>query len=873
MIPAAGAFDVALRDGSTVRVRPVQATDRAAMRAFLDGLSDEARYLRFFSAGVDVDRQALAASTVGPDTGYGLVASGGEPQRIVGHAEYFLEGRGHAEVAFEVAGERQGHGIATVLLALLAEHALDHGVQTFTATVLPSNHRMISVFRESGFAPEVTLRAGELQVAMPTELTAQGHARFEDRARATTAAAVAHVLRPASIAIVGAHGTVGGAVMSNLIGAGFTGRVAAVDLRGGELRGMPVNRSLREVPWPVELAVLAVPSKAVLDLARDCGEAGVRALVVLSTGFAETGAAGRRDQDELLSVCRGFGMRVVGPNCLGVLNTDDAVRLNATYAPHQPPSGRIAFASQSGAYGIAGIAEAARRGLGLSSFVSTGNKADLSGNDLLQYWEQDPGTDVVLLYLESFGNPRRFGTIARRVAASKPIVAVKSGRAVAGARATSSHTGALLATSDSAVDALFAHAGVIRTDTVAECFDVAALLAGQPVPPGARVAIVANAAGPAIACTDACAAAGVIAASDPVDLGVSATADDYRLALETLAADDDVDAIIAIFIPPVATEQADVAAAVRAVAPVIAAAGKPLVAVFMALPGSATTPGAGVPAFGTPEEAARALGHAVRYGRWRATADESPPALAGIDEDAAAALVAQRLSAGSGWLEPEDVDALLACYGIRRPAWRVARSAAAAGRCAAELGEPVAVKVLAPGLVHKSDVGAVRLGVRGVAATIRAARAAAADVRAAGHEPTGFLVQTMVPEGIEMLAGVVSDPDFGPVVACGAGGRAVELLGDVAVRLAPLTRRDAHEMVRGLRTFPLLDGYRGAPVCDVGALEDVLLRLSALAAARPEIAELDCDPVLVSPHGAVAVDARIRVAPPAPLRPHVALDR
>jgi acyl-CoA synthetase (NDP forming) len=681
--------------------------------------------------------------------------------------------------------------------------------------------------------------------------------------------------------------------MSNLVGGGFQGRLAAVNPHGGEIAGLPAHESIAAVPWPVELAVLAVPRAAVLDVARQCGAAGVRALVVLTAGFAETGADGRRRQDELLRVCRGFGMRVVGPNCLGVLNTAAGARLNATFAPQQPPAGRIAFASQSGAYGIAAIAEAARRGIGLSSFVSTGNNADLSGNDLLQYWEQDPDTDVVLLYLESFGNPRRFGQIARRVAAAKPIVAVKSGRSAAGVRAASSHTGALLAASDSTVDALFAHAGVIRTDTVAESFDVAALLAGQPVPRGGRVAIVTNAGGPAIACADACAAAGLsvsplapatesrlragllpeAAVGNPVDVIASAGAGDYRTALEAVAGDDGIDAVIAIFIPPVVTDQADVAAAMRTVGPAFAAAAKPMLAVFMAQPGAPASPGAGIPAFATPEEAARALAHAVRYGRWRATADDAPPALTGIDEDAAAGLVAQRLRAGGGWLAPADVDTLLGCYGIHRPSWRAAPTAAAAGRAAAELGGPVAVKVVAPGLLHKSDAGAVRLGVSGATATTRAARAAAADVRAAGHEPAGFLVQAMVPEGVEMLAGVVSDPDFGPVVACGAGGRAVELLGDVTVRLAPLTYRDAHEMVRGLRTFPLLDGYRGTPRCDIAALEDVLLRLSALAAARPEIAELDCNPVIVSARGAVVVDARIRLAAPAPVRPFAALDR
>jgi acetate---CoA ligase (ADP-forming) len=888
--------DVVLRDGSTVCVRAVRPDDEPSLERFLGDLSEEARYLRFFTGGADVRRQARAAAELCSDHGCGLIALAGRPERIVGHAEYIRAGPCRAEVAFEVAGDWQGHGIATVLLAQLAEAAAACGIDTFTATVLPPNHRMIAVFRDSGFTVEVSVEPGELHVEMPTELTAVGRARFEDRSRSAAAAAVSHVLRPASLAIVGAsarQGTVGHAVLANVVAGGFRGRLAAVNLHGGDLLGVPVHPSVGDVPWPVELAVLAVPSHAVLEVARQCGEAGVRALVVLTAGFGETGSAGRARQAELLATCRSFGMRLVGPNCLGVINTAEAVRLDATFAPQPPPPGRVAFASQSGAYGIAAIAESARRGLGLASFVSTGNKADLAGNDLLQYWEQDADTAVVLLYLESIGNPRRFGQVARRVAATKPIVAVKSGRSAAGARAASSHTGALLAASDSTVDALFAHAGVIRTDTMGESFDVAALLAGQPVPRGGRVAIVTNAGGPGIACADACSAGGLsvarlheatlnrlrrallpeAAVGNPIDLVASAPAGHYRDALEAVIADGGVDAIIAIFIPPVVTVRDDVARAIAAAAPTATAAGIPLVSVFMAQSEAPPSPGAGIPAFATPEEAARALGHAAHYGRWLAHAGEAPPVPTGIDSDAAAALVARRLRDGAGWLEPADVDALLSCYGVHRPPWRAARSAAVAGRCAREIGGPVAIKVIAPGLLHKTDAGAVRLGITGAGPATRAARAGATDARAAGYEPSGFLVQAMAPAGVEMLAGVVSDPQFGPVVACGAGGRAVELLKDVAVRLAPLTARDAHDMVRSLRTFPLLDGYRGAPPCDVAALEDVLLRLSALAADRPEIAELDCNPVLVSPTGAVVVDARIRIANPAPLRPYAALDR
>jgi acetyl coenzyme A synthetase (ADP forming)-like protein len=892
--------DVALRDGATVRVRPMRPGDEPGLRDLLEGLSLESRSLRFFSGGADLDSAASYMASLESESGQALVAVVGDPERIVAHAAYIRESAERAEVAFEVADEWRGRGIATVLLAHLSELAGDDGVTTFTAVVLPDNHRMVRVFRESGFAVEVTSHPGELWMELPAQLGPEARARFEGRERIAAAAAVAHVLRPAAIAVIGVasrEGSVGGAVLGNLRAAGYRGRLAVVHPRHDAVAGVPAYRSIADVPGPVELAVIAVPAESVVKVARECGAAGVRALVVLSAGFAEVGGRGRERQAELLEACRASGMRLVGPNCLGVLNTDPEVALNATFAPVAPTPGGVAFASQSGAFGIAAVAEAARRGLGLSSFVSTGNKADLSGNDFLRFWETDEATGVIGLYLESFGNPRRFGQIARRLAAQKPVIAVKSGRSVAGSRAASSHTGALLAASDSTVDALFRHAGVIRTGTVGELFDVAALLAGQPLPTGNRVAIVTNAGGPGISCADACEASGLrveplptksrrrlarhlpaeASTTNPVDMIASASASDYRRTIEILAEDPSVDAIVAIFIPPLVTQAHDVAGAIREAAATTRAAGKPLLAVWMAQDDAdlaALAGGSeGVPAYGTPEEAIRALAHASGYARWRRAATDAPEIPAGVDADAGAAVVAQALAEGGGWLVPDRVAELLAAYGIPQARASVVATAAAAGRWAASVEGAVAIKAIAPSLLHKSDVGGVRLGVRGSAAVARAAREIATAVRRAGHQPVGFLVQEMAPEGVEMLVGVAADPDWGPVVACAAGGRAVELLGDVQSRLAPLSRTDAGEMLRALRTFPLLDGYRGAPPAAVPALEDVLVRVAALAAAHPEIAELDCNPVLVGTGGATVVDARVRIAAPPPARPYPSLDR
>ncbi|MEA2221798.1 MAG: hypothetical protein QOH83_174, partial [Solirubrobacteraceae bacterium] len=670
--------DVALRDGSTVHVRPAGAADLDGLTTFLEGLSPDARWLRFLGGGVDAGRAARALL----EHGVGLLATAGPGGAIVAHACYVAETPERAEVAFAVGDEWQGLGIATLLLVQLAELADAEGIQTLVAMLHPSNHRMLGVFRDSGFPTAVSSEPGELHVRMPARLGPGALERFEERDAVAAVAAVRHVLEPASIAVVGASGrtgSVGGAVLRNVLAAGFGGPVYAVNGHAKRIAGLPAHASLADVPDPVELAVIAVPAAAVLDVARDCAARGVRALVVLSAGFGEAGPEGRARQDELLRICRDGGMRLVGPNCLGVLNTDPDVRLDATFAAPSPPAGRIGFASQSGAYGIVALGLAAQRGLGLSSFVSMGDKADLSGNDFLRYWEQDDRTDVVLLYLESLGNPRRFGQIARRLTTRKPVIAVKSGRTRAGRRAASSHTGALLEASEATVDALFEHAGVIRVDTLDEQLDVAALLALAPLPRGDRVAIVTNAGGPAIACADACGAAGLrieplaeqtrarlaarlpaaAAIGNPVDMLAAATAADFRFTIAHVAADPAVDAVIAIFVPPLPG---------RRVAPVLQAIGAaahdgvPVAAVVMAPATADATPL--VPVYSTPEHAARALGHAARHGRRVRAPIPAPQVPADVDADAASAVIAEALAAGPCWLSADAAARLLRAYGL-----------------------------------------------------------------------------------------------------------------------------------------------------------------------------------------------------------------
>jgi acetyl coenzyme A synthetase (ADP forming)-like protein len=790
----------------------------------------------------------------------------------------------HAEVAFAVSDSYQGRGVATLLLGMLAEAASADDITSFEAWVMSENRDMLEVFRESGLPVTSRWSDGGVMVQMPTSLSSTALARFDARDQVATIASLTPLLRPRGVAVIGAgreRGSIGGEVFHNLVATTFNGPVYPVNPGAPVVQSVFAYRTVVDAPGDVDLAVIVVPARQVIDVARECAAKGVRAIVVISAGFGETGVDGLRLQNELLAICRDAGMRLVGPNCMGVLNTASDVQLNATFAPTYPPSGRVGFLSQSGALGLAVIDEARERGLGLSTFISVGNKADLSSNDFLQYWDRDPATDVVLLYLESFGNPRRFARISRRVARAKPIVAVKSGRGVAGARATSSHTGALVASSDVTVDALFAQSGVIRTTTLKEMFDVATLLATQPIPAGKRVAILTNAGGPAILCADACEAAGLevlplpsetqaalreflpaeASTANPVDMIASASPANYGRALPLLTACDAVDAVIVIFIPPLLSARPAVVAAVAEAARSVTRP-VPVLSVFMSAAGTLDV-AAGqprIPTYRYPEDAAVALGHAVRYGMWRARPESRVRTFGDVRRADAQLIVDGALADGRGWLMPDEVAALFASYGLPLVDGRLVSSPEEAADAARALGGQVALKAVAPRILHKTEAGGVRLGLD--AASVRVAAAEMRD--RIGDAELRFLVQPMIPKGVEMLVGVVHDPAFGPVVACGAGGTTVELMKDVSVRVTPLTERDASEMVRSLRTFPMLDGHRGAAKADLSALEEVILRVGALADAHPDIAELDANPVVVLERGAVVVDARVRVERRAP---------
>jgi len=803
----------------------------------------------------------------------------------VGHAFYAAIDDRRAEVAFTIANDFQGRGLGTILLGQLAQIAASNGIEVFEADVVAANHSMLHVFRASGFPIEVSANAGQLHVVFPTSFTDEARKQFEYRESIASVNALKLFFEPRAVAVIGAsrqRGTIGGEIFHNLLNYGFKGAVYPVNPAASEIESVCAYSSVEAIPGPVDLAVIVVPAARVVEVAASCARKGVKALVVISAGFSETGKEGKARQAELMNVCRGAGMRLIGPNCMGIANTNPAVLLDATFAPGVPPRGRVGFSSQSGALGLAIMEFAGSLGLGISTFVSVGNKADISGNDLLRYWEADDNTDVMLLYLESFGNPGKFSEIARRVGRKKPIAVVKSGRSAAGARATSSHTGALIAASDVTVDALFRQAGVVRTDTLAELFDVASLLANQPLPKGNRVGIITNAGGPAILCADACEARELMvpvlsessqarlraflpagaSVGNPVDMIASAPADHYRQALEIVGNDDNVDSLIVIFTPPLVTRADDVATAIVQAVPHIDES-KPLLSVFLSAqpaPVELRESSIRIPSYSFPETAAIALARATRYQQWRERRETYPGRFEDIRADEAAAIVAAALVRGEGWLRPDEVAGLLSCYGLPLIEQRIVATAYEAGIAAEQISREVALKAIAPDLLHKTEAGAVRLHLSGSDAVRAAAHEMSEVLSSRGHVPSGFVVQRMAQRGVEMLVGVVHDPQFGPVVACGAGGVRVELLRDVSVRITPLSKEDASDMIRELKTYPLLTGFRGSAPTDIASLEEGLLRVSAMVEDIPQIAELDCNPFVVNESGATILDARIRVA-------------
>ncbi|MFH9727952.1 GNAT family N-acetyltransferase [Streptomyces sp. NPDC017254] len=990
--------DVVLRDGGTARIRPITADDAERLVSFYEQVSDESKYYRFFApyprlSAKDVhrfthhdfvDRVGLAA-TVGGEfiatVRYDRIDHRGMPASAPAD---------EAEVAFLVQDAHQGRGVASALLEHIAAVARERDIRRFAAEVLPANTKMIKVFTDAGYTQKRSFEDGSVRLHLDLEPTDRSLAVQRAREQRAEARSVQRLLTPRSVAVVGAGrapGGVGRTVLRNLLAAGYTGRVYAVNAALGEsdgaveFDGVPAHRSVGAIGEPVDLAIVAVPAERVPDAVADCGEHGVQGLVVLSAGYAESGAAGRERQRQLVRQARSYGMRIIGPNAFGIINTTADVRLNASLAPQMPAAGRIGLFTQSGAIGIALLAGLHRRGAGLSSFISAGNRADVSGNDFLQHWYDDPGTDVVLLYLESIGNPRKFTRLARRTAAVKPVVVVKGARH--SGSAPPGHRVPVTRIPHATVSALLRQAGVIRVDTVTELVDAGLLLAAQPLPAGPRVAILGNSESLGLLTYDACLTEG-LRPLRPLDLTTAAEPADFRDALAAALVDETSDAVVVNAIPWVgengATEFGDgevLAASLREAVASAPAPTKPVVVVHVEMgglaealavatstrpaargrgattagpgsrpagpgavptasagqgvppsgPGAAATwqglapagpvpapaapsaptgpgtalsgpgtaptapdgqgaapagpgptppaedappsPPATIPAYPAAERAVRALAEAVRYGQWRRQAAEPGrvPEYEDIDEAGAAALIERVLGHDGAdprgvTLDTDQTGELLARYGITvlptLPAPTPDAAVAAAGR----LGYPVALKTTAPHLRHRPDLGGVRLDL----ASEEQLRTAYAEVTEVLGKPEELqpVVQAMVPRGVDTVVRSAIDPAVGAVLSFGLSGAASELLGDTAHRLVPATDRDAAELVRSLRTAPLLFGWRGSAPVDTPALEEVLLRVSRLVDDHPEVVAVSLEPVVVAPRGLSVLGATVRLAPPPP---------
>ncbi|MFI9253570.1 GNAT family N-acetyltransferase [Streptomyces sp. NPDC053069] len=933
--PAHWEADVVLRDGGTARIRPITIDDADRLVSFYEQVSDESKYYRFFApyprlSAKDVhrfthhdfvDRVGLAA-TIGGEfiatVRYDRIGTDGLPASAPAD---------EAEVAFLVQDAHQGRGVASALLEHIAAVARERGIRRFAAEVLPANNKMIKVFTDAGYTQKRSFEDGVVRLEFDLEPTDRSLAVQRAREQRAEARSVRRLLAPGSVAVVGvgrAPGGVGRSVLGNIRDAGYGGRLHAVNkafpAHIEEVDGVPAHRSVRDIDGPVDLAVVAVPAEQVPAVVAECGEHGVQGLVVLSAGYAESGPEGRERQRALVRQARAYGMRIIGPNAFGIINTAPDVRLNASLAPQMPRPGRIGMFAQSGAIGIALLSRLHRRGggvtgvTGVSTFVSAGNRADVSGNDVLQYWYDDPETDVALMYLESIGNPRKFTRLARRTAAAKPLVVVQGvGSAPQG------HAVRATRLPHATVSALLRQAGVIRVETITELVDAGLLLARQPLPAGPRVAILGNSESLGVLTYDRCLAEG-LRPSRPVDLTTGATAEDFHRALTRALADDTCDSVVVTAIPAIGEASpgdAELAEALRSAA--AAVPGKPVLVVHVELGGlaealsaaastapqavkapgteggahpfrpaerlpiagaerpvtagavdsgssAATAPPEGtrlIPAYPAAERAVRALAEAVRYGQWRREAMDpgKVPEYDDIDEKGAARLIGELLARGEGLtISDAETCELLGKYGIPVRRALPAPTPDAAAEAARFLGYPVALKATAPHLRHRADLGGVRLDL----ADEDQLRRTYAELTELFGKPEELrpVVQGMAPRGVDTVVRAVIDPAAGAVLSFGLAGATSQLLGDMAHRLVPVTDREATSLVRSIRTAPLLFGWRGSTPVDTPALEELLLRVSRLVDDHPEVVAVTLEPVVVAPHGVSVLGATVRLAPP-----------
>ena len=875
--------DVVLRDGSVGHVRPITPQDAAGIRAFHAKQSDESIYLRFFAPLRELsERDVHRFTNVDHVTRVALVVT--VRADIIGIGRFDKIDATSAEVAFNISDHYQGKGIGSVLLEHLAMIGQEVGVERFIAEVLPQNRKMLNVFQEAGYAVEHHFEDGVIAVAFDIRPTAKSTAVRLAREHRAEFVSMRTVLSPASVAVIGASArpnSVGHRILSNIVDGGFTGPVYAVNSESLEVHGLPTYARVGDVPDPVDLAVVALPADSVLDVVDQCAAKGVKVLLVVSAGFAEQDAEGADRQDELRRLARTSGMRVVGPNSFGIINNDKTVQLNASLAPRVPSVGGLGLFAQSGALGIAVLASAERRGLGVSIFASAGNRADVSGNDLMQYWVDDPQTEAVGLYLESTGNPRKFSRIARQLAMAKPVIVISSGVSAYGAppghrvRRTQAPAGAF--------GAMLRQAGVIRVENVHQLFDVAQLVLHQPLPAGERVGIVGNSDALGALTAQAALSWDLEVTHGPVSLRPDAPLHEFSQALRQAFADPDVDSVLTCFVPPLETVDDQVLAAVREIS---RESGKPCAATFLGMNGvnEALEEGAQtlileavgsgddppregrrsrrvVPSYAMPEDAVRALAAATRYSQWRSKDRGEHVDPVGIDRHAADVMVERVLeeSPEGRVLTRAEAGALLRLYGITLWDARTVETAEEAVAAAEELGYPVIVKTTSPVLRHQPGLG----GVRGDLVGGDAVREAVASLRSRlGSIADGSLVvQRMALPGVSCVLSSNEDDLFGPVVSFSVAGPPTELLGDIAHRIPPLTDVDVADLIDAVRAAPLLNGHRGAAPVHRAALSDVLARLSCLADDLSDVDSVSLNPVNAWAGGVDVLDAEISIYP------------
>jgi acyl-CoA synthetase (NDP forming)/RimJ/RimL family protein N-acetyltransferase len=874
--------DVLLRDGRVAHLRPIGPEDHDRLVEFYEQVSAESKYLRFFapmprlserdlSRFTNVDHRDRVAFVL---TVADRIIAVGRFDRLPPEEATDKSGRVvEAEVAFLVQDAHQGRGIAQLLLEHLAQAGRELGIDRFVAEVLPENRRMVQVFRDAGYHVEGGYEDGVMRLVFPIDSTDTSVTVMRAREHRAESASIERFFHARSVAVIGAsrrHDTIGQTLVRNLVLGDYQGRVYVVNPAAQSVAGLPAYPTVGDIPDTVDVAIVAVPAEAVQDVVLDCAAKGVHGLVVISSGFAETGEEGRLRQRQLVGLARSYGLRLVGPNCLGIINTDSDYSLNASLSTTMPPRGRAGFFCQSGALGVAILEKVARRGLGLSTFVSAGNRADVSGNDLLQYWEEDDDTEVVLLYLESIGNPRKFSRLARRVSRRKPVIAVKSGRSTQGV--PMGHAVRSMLAPQAAVDAMFRQAGVIQVDTLDEMFDVAQLVAHQPLPRGSRVAVVGNSDALGLLAADAAVAVG-LQVTQLVALGADATAEDFEEALDAAIDDDEVDSVVAVFIPPLNTTGEEVADVLAAVGE---QSDKPLVSTFLASEGipellrvpdvAGSTAGRGsVPSYSAVEAAVRALARVVEYAAWRAKplGELVPPE--SVDTMAARRLVSAILTTDEAGrdLEFEELHTLLAAYGIdlweRYPVRTADEAVAAAERLGWGRPDGVVLKATAEHLRHRPDLAHVWRNIDNEAEMRDAWSSMQALID--NSETAGFIVQRVAAPGVPVSIGGMEDPLFGPVVSVGVSGPATELLGDRSYRIPPMHSGDAADMVREIRAAPLLFGYRGSEKVDVEAIEHLLLRVAQLKNDLPQVRSIELNLVLVGADGATVLNAVGRVEP------------